>query len=180
MSRPLKIKHNGVLGYFIEVTQQHADKLMTMRDLFRHRQTMAGAVRFSTDELASLASRIGEAGEQSLALEKSLFDEMAALALDNAQALAAIAGALAAIDVSVALGELAVAARHVRPTHGQWSWLSASCAAAIRWWKRRWPRIMRAALCPMIAICRPTPRGACGWSPAPTWRANPPSCARMR
>ena len=58
----LKIKHNGVLGYFIEVTQQHADKLMADKDTFRHRQTMAGAVRFSTDELATLASRIAESG----------------------------------------------------------------------------------------------------------------------
>ena len=112
----LKIKHNGVLGYFIEVTQQHADKLMAMKELFRHRQTMAGAVRFSTDELANLASRISQAGEQSLAIEKSLFDEMTALALENADALASIAAALAVIDVSVSLAELAVAARHVRPT----------------------------------------------------------------
>jgi len=112
----LKIKHNGVLGYFIEVTQQHADKLMGNKDLFRHRQTMAGAVRFSTDELANLASRISQAGEQALGIEKSLFDEMTALALDNAESLAAIAAALAAIDVSVSLAELAVAARHVRPT----------------------------------------------------------------
>ena len=112
----LKIKHNGVLGYFIEVTQQHADKLMTMRDLFRHRQTMAGAVRFSTDELASLASRIAEAGEQSLALEKALFGEMTSLALENGEKLAAIAGALASLDVAVALAELAVAADYVRPT----------------------------------------------------------------
>ena len=112
----LKIKHNGVLGYFIEVTQQHADKLMGNKDLFRHRQTMAGAVRFSTDELANLASRISQAGEQALAIEKSLFDEMTALALDNAESLAAIAAALAAIDVSVSLAELAVAARHVRPS----------------------------------------------------------------
>ena len=76
---------------------------------------MAGAVRFSTDELADLASRIAEAGEQSLALEKALFDEMTALALENAEPLSAIAGALAAIDVSVSLAELAVAARYVRP-----------------------------------------------------------------
>jgi len=111
----LKIKHNGVLGYFIEVTQQHADKLMTTRDLFRHRQTMAGAVRFSTDELANLASRIAQAGEQSLSLEKILFDEMTALALKNSESLAAIAGALAALDVSAALAELAVGADYVRP-----------------------------------------------------------------
>ena len=76
----LKIKHNGVLGYFIEVSQQHADKLMADKETFRHRQTMAGAVRFSTDELASLASRIAEAGEAALALEAALFDEMAMLA----------------------------------------------------------------------------------------------------
>ena len=112
----LKIKHNGVLGYFIEVTQQHADKLMTNKDLFRHRQTMAGAVRFSTDELANLASRIAEAAEQSLGLEKALFDEMTALALENSEPLAAIASALAALDVSVSLAELSVAAAYVRPT----------------------------------------------------------------
>jgi DNA mismatch repair protein MutS len=112
----LKIKHNGVLGYFIEVSQQHTDKLMAMKDLFRHRQTMAGAVRFSTDELASLASRITEAAEQSLALEKSLFDELTALVLENAEPLAAIAAALAVLDVSVSLAELAVASRYVRPS----------------------------------------------------------------
>ena len=116
----LKIKHNGVLGYFIEVTQQHGDKLMTHKGadgaLFRHRQTMAGAVRFSTDELASLASRISQAAEQALALEKTLFDEMVAQALENADALGAIASALALMDVSVALAELAVAARYVRPS----------------------------------------------------------------
>jgi DNA mismatch repair protein MutS len=112
----LKIKHNGVLGYFIEVTQQHADKLITNRELFRHRQTMAGAVRFSTDELATLASRIAQASEQSLAIEKALFDEMTGLALECAEPLGTIAGALALLDVSVALADLAVAGRYVRPT----------------------------------------------------------------
>jgi DNA mismatch repair protein MutS len=112
---PLKIKHNGVLGYFIEVAPQHADKLMTSRDLYRHRQTMAGAVRFSTDELAGLASRISEAGERALALELALFEEMAAEAIASTAALSAIANALAVIDVASALGELAVARRLTRP-----------------------------------------------------------------
>ncbi|MCP5411802.1 MAG: DNA mismatch repair protein MutS [Alphaproteobacteria bacterium] len=111
----LKIKHNGVLGYFIEVPQAHADKLMADKELFRHRQTMAGAVRFSTDELASLASRIAEAGEQALALETALFEEMTLLALEHGEALSAIAEALGVLDVDAALGELAVAARYVRP-----------------------------------------------------------------
>jgi DNA mismatch repair protein MutS len=111
----LKIKHNGVLGYFIEVTQQHADKLMADKDTFRHRQTMAGAVRFSTDELASLASRIAESGEAALAQEAALFDEMTMLALEHGEALSAMADALAVLDVASALGELAIAARYVRP-----------------------------------------------------------------
>ncbi len=111
----LKIKHNGVLGYFIEVGQQHADKLMTDRETFRHRQTMAGAVRFSTDELATLASRISQAAESALALEAALFDEMTMLALEHGEALGGIADALSVLDVAASLGELAVAARHVRP-----------------------------------------------------------------
>jgi DNA mismatch repair protein MutS len=117
----LKIKHNGVLGYFIEVTQQHADKLMGYRDeedreLFRHRQTMAGAVRFSTDELASLATRIAQSADGALMLERGLFDEMTALSLDHADAVGAIADSLAVMDVSIALAELAVAGRYVRPS----------------------------------------------------------------
>jgi len=111
----LKIKHNGVLGYFIEVGQQHADKLLADKDTFRHRQTMAGAVRFSTDELASLASRIAEAAESALALEAGLFHEMTMLALEHGEALSAIADALGVLDVASALGELAITARYVRP-----------------------------------------------------------------
>src|SRR6185312_13565940 len=111
----LHIKHNGVLGYFIAVPQQHADKLMVDKETFRHRQTMAGAVRFSTDELATLASRIAESGEAALALEAALFDDMAKLALAHGEALSAIAEALGVLDVASALGELAIAARYVRP-----------------------------------------------------------------
>jgi DNA mismatch repair protein MutS len=111
----LRIKHNGVLGYFIEVGQAHADKLMADTAMFRHRQTMAGAVRFSTDELAGLATRIAQSAEQSLTLEMELFGEMVSLALEHGEALAALADALAVLDVAASLGELAVARRHVRP-----------------------------------------------------------------
>ncbi|HEY5339350.1 MAG TPA: DNA mismatch repair protein MutS, partial [Rhizomicrobium sp.] len=113
----LRIKHNGVLGYFIEVTPQHGDKLQEgeNRTLFRHRQTIGSAVRFTTDELASLATRISQAADQALALERELFDTMLAAIMDASIALARVADALARIDVASALGELAVAARHVRP-----------------------------------------------------------------
>ena len=113
----LRIKHNGVLGYFIEVTPQHADKLQTgeNRALFHHRQTIGSAVRFSTDELASLASRIAEAADQALAIERMLFEEMSAAALAAAEPLGRIADALARLDVAAALAELAVKRRYVRP-----------------------------------------------------------------
>jgi DNA mismatch repair protein MutS len=113
----LRIKHNGILGYFIEVTPQHGDKLMEgeNRTLFRHRQTIGSAVRFTTDELATLATRISQAADQALALERELFDAMVASVMDSSIALARVADALARIDVASALGELAAAARHVRP-----------------------------------------------------------------
>jgi DNA mismatch repair protein MutS len=110
----LRIKHNGVLGYFIEAGQAHADRLMQDAS-FRHRQTMAGAVRFSTDALATLATRIAQSAEQSLALELELFAEMVSLALEHGETLGALAEALAVLDVAAALGELAVAGRYVRP-----------------------------------------------------------------
>ena len=113
----LRIKHNGILGYFIEVTPQHGDKLMEgdNRTLFRHRQTIGSAVRFTTDELATLATRISHAADQALAIEKELFDQMCALAIECAAPLNRIANALAVIDVDTALGELAIASRHTRP-----------------------------------------------------------------
>jgi len=113
----LKIKHNGVLGYFIEVATQHGDKLMegANRAIYRHRQTMGGAVRFTTDELASLATRISQAGDQALALERELFDQMARESLAASAPLSAIANALAVLDVASALAEIATQRRHVRP-----------------------------------------------------------------
>jgi DNA mismatch repair protein MutS len=85
------------------------------RTLFRHRQTIGTAVRFTTDELASLATRISQAADQALAIERELFDAMVAAVMDASLALSSIADALARIDVATALGELAVANRHVRP-----------------------------------------------------------------
>ena len=110
----LKIKHNAVLGYFIEVSATHADRLMGKAE-FRHRQTMAGAVRFGSDELADLASRISQAGDQALALELSLFDALSSDIIAAAPALARIGDALAILDVASGLAELAQARNYARP-----------------------------------------------------------------
>jgi DNA mismatch repair protein MutS len=114
----LRIRHNGVLGYFIELTPANADRLAASpaRDLFRHRQTIGSAVRFSTDELATLAGRIAEAAELALALERELFESLAADAVAQSAALQGIAGAVAVLDVTCSLSELAAVARWTRPT----------------------------------------------------------------
>ena len=114
----LRLKHNGVLGYFVETAPQHAEKLMdgANRSFFRHRQTIGSAVRFSTDELSELDSRIARAAGEALAIELSLFEEMVRETLAHAAAISLVANALAVLDVATSLAELAVVSRHTRPT----------------------------------------------------------------
>jgi DNA mismatch repair protein MutS len=112
----LKIKHNAVLGYFVEVTATHADRLMASAGgRFRHRQTVASAVRFSSDELQELAMKIAEAGERALSLELELFDALVTDVQTAGPQLLRIADALAATDVSSALAELAERRNYSRP-----------------------------------------------------------------
>jgi DNA mismatch repair protein MutS len=108
----LKIRHNGVLGYFIEVPARHADALMADPD-FTHRQTMAGAVRFNALALHEEASRIAEAGGHALAAEEAHFEELVAACVAAREAIAATAGALARIDVAAGQAE--------RAAEGGWS-----------------------------------------------------------
>jgi len=112
----LKIKHNAVLGYFIEATAAQADRLIaSAADRFRHRQTVASAVRFSTEELASLAMKIAQAGDQALAIELELFGEAVERVRASAAQLSRIADAIAILDVAAALAELANHNRYSRP-----------------------------------------------------------------
>ncbi|UVI40153.1 DNA mismatch repair protein MutS [Qipengyuania spongiae] len=111
----LKIKHNKVLGYFIEVPAKHGDKLMAADSGFTHRQTMAGAVRFNSLRLHEEASRIAEAGAHALAAEDAHFEELTAAVVERREAIAATAAALARIDVSAALAERAAEGDWCRP-----------------------------------------------------------------
>jgi DNA mismatch repair protein MutS len=104
----LKIRHNGVLGYFVEVPAKHADALMLPDSGFTHRQTMAGAVRFNALALHEEASRIAEAGGHALAAEEAHFEELVSHAVASRQAIAATAAALARIDVAAGLAQRAV------------------------------------------------------------------------
>jgi DNA mismatch repair protein MutS len=113
----LKIRHNNVLGYFVEVTAQHGDKLMSppLNATFIHRQTLAGQVRFTTAELGEIEAKIANAGERALNLELEIFDRLCARALEASEELRAAAHAFAMLDVATALAKLAVDDNYVRP-----------------------------------------------------------------
>ena len=111
----LKIRHNGVLGYFIEVPAKHADPLMAPGSLFTHRQTMAGAVRFNALALHEEAGRITQAGGHALAAEEAHFEELTARAVTARHAIAAAAQALARLDVSAGQAERAAEGGWCRP-----------------------------------------------------------------
>ena len=110
----LKIKHNNLIGYHIEVPAKQADPLLA-NDTYVHRQTMAGAVRFSTGELADLALRISQAGDRALALEKEHFEALRTAILTDGQAIGLTAAALSRLDVASALAELAAKDSWCRP-----------------------------------------------------------------
>jgi len=114
--KTLKVRHNNVLGYFVEVSATQADNLTNgaAADMFRHRQTLASAMRFSTVELADLDAKVSRAGEGALAREKEIFDDLCAQVAEITD-LPAIASALAELDVAAALADIAQAQAWVRP-----------------------------------------------------------------
>src|SRR6476646_792703 len=115
--KALKIRHNNVLGYFVEVTAQHGDRLMSppLNATFIHRQTLAGQVRFTTSELGEIEAKIANAGDRALGLELEIFERLCAMALAASDDLRAAAHAFALLDVATALAKLAVDDNYVRP-----------------------------------------------------------------
>ncbi len=113
----LKIKHNNVLGYFIETTAKHADRMLAppLSETFIHRQTTANAVRFTTVELSDLETRILNAGNRALEIEKRLYSGLSAAVLSRSGPVGAAARALAEIDLAAGLADLAVAENWCRP-----------------------------------------------------------------
>jgi len=110
----LKIRHNNVLGYYVETTATHLEKL-TGNGGFIHRQTMANAARFTTVELGGLEQKIASAGDKALALELELFAGLVQLVTAEAQAIAAVGSALSLLDVVAGLAELAGEGEYCRP-----------------------------------------------------------------
>jgi len=115
--KSLKVRHNNVLGYFVEVTALHGPVLTKPPhvELFIHRQTLANVVRFSTPELAELEARITQAADRALALELEIFASLAGEVLVEEATLSAASAALAELDHYAGLSELAVEQNYVRP-----------------------------------------------------------------
>ncbi len=113
----LKIKHNNVLGYFIEVTATHADKMLgePMSADYIHRQTTANAVRFTTVELSDLETRILNAGARALEIEKRLYSALSDACLAKIAEVGAAASALAEFDVTCGFADLAAGENWCRP-----------------------------------------------------------------
>jgi DNA mismatch repair protein MutS len=113
----LKIKHNNVLGYFIETTATHAQKMLSppLSETFIHRQTTANQVRFTTVELSEIETRILNAGNRALEIEKALFQSLKQAILTRNEEIGAAAAALSEIDLTAALAHLARSENWVRP-----------------------------------------------------------------
>ena len=113
----LKIKHNNVLGYFVEVTPKYADVMLSKGadSQFIHRQTLGSCVRFTTTELAELDSKISGAGDKALALELEIFAEFVTRGASFSEAIRAAAQALAQLDVQTGLADWAADYNAVRP-----------------------------------------------------------------
>jgi DNA mismatch repair protein MutS len=115
--RALKIRHNNVLGYFVEVTAQHGDKLLAapLNATFIHRQTLAGQVRFTTTELGALEAKIASAADRALGLELDIFERLAAGVIAESVPIKECAEALGSLDVASALAHLAAERDYARP-----------------------------------------------------------------
>ncbi|MCZ8316545.1 DNA mismatch repair protein MutS [Phreatobacter sp.] len=115
--RTLKVKHNNVLGYFVEVAQQHGETFLKapLNETFIHRQTMAGAMRFSTTELGQLEAKIAGAADRALGLEQEVFADLARAVLAMADDIRAAAEAVAVLDVAASLATLAAEESYYRP-----------------------------------------------------------------
>ena len=113
----LKIKHNNVLGYFIETTATHAEKMMAppLNETFIHRQTTANQIRFTTVKLSKNETRILNAGAHALEIEKRVYASLAEAIISVADRISAMARALSEIDVALSMAALARDEEWCRP-----------------------------------------------------------------
>ena len=115
--KSLKIKHNNFLGWFIEVPTSQSEKLLAEENKakFIHRQTMAGAMRFTTTELADIETKIANAGGKANAIELEIFEKLTSSVLECGTEIKEISDSIAVLDVSAAFAILAATENYCRP-----------------------------------------------------------------
>jgi DNA mismatch repair protein MutS len=111
----LRIKHNNVLGYFIEVTPSQAANMSADGLPFIHRQTLASAVRYTTAELAELVEKITLAADAALAIELELFGALVDAINAAHEPVAETGRAIAELDLAASLAVLASDENYCRP-----------------------------------------------------------------
>jgi DNA mismatch repair protein MutS len=116
--KSLRVRHNNILGFYLEAPAGSAKPLLSepLAQRFKHRQTMAGAVRFTTEELIETQSLIVAAADRALALEQEIFAELLAAIEREHEPLIRLAAALAELDCEAGLAEVAAEQGYARPT----------------------------------------------------------------
>ncbi|WP_341813073.1 DNA mismatch repair protein MutS [Wolbachia endosymbiont (group B) of Germaria angustata] len=107
----LKILHNNILGYYVEVSANH--KITS--DIFIHRQSLANSMRYTTNELKELENKILTARDAAIGLEMKIFSELCSEVAKESEKIALAANALAKLDIRTAFAELAVQNNYVKP-----------------------------------------------------------------
>jgi DNA mismatch repair protein MutS len=109
----LKVRFNNVFGYYIEISKanlQHAPSD------YERKQTLVNAERFTTPELKELESKVLDAEDKMLTLEREIFQELRLFAAEHAARIRQAAAAIAELDVTCALAQVAAENRYVRPS----------------------------------------------------------------
>ncbi len=109
----LKVRFNNVFGYYLEISK--ANMHLAPSD-YERKQTLVNAERFTTPELKELESKILDAEEKMLTLEREIFQELRLFAAEHAARIRQTAAAIAELDVTCALAQVAAENRYVRPS----------------------------------------------------------------
>ncbi len=112
----LKIRFNNVFGYYIEVS--NANRQLVPAG-YERKQTLANAERFTTSELKELESKVLDAEDRILVLERQIFGELRAFAASHASRIKSAAVQLGELDAAAALAHVAVENRYKRPKFSQ-------------------------------------------------------------
>ena len=109
----LRIRFNGVFGYFIEVSKANAARVPVE---YERRQTLANAERFTTPELRDWEKKVLGADERIVQLETELFNDVCRQIAAETKRIQMTARALAALDVLASFAETAARRRYARPS----------------------------------------------------------------